>query len=200
MINSPMRVAGEDIADRLSRARLPDRGMIRRRSHEPAPIPCGVGPMRRLRNTPPTVGLSYAAAAEEENMETMKTEATTPPPGRLDSPNHLIGSDRVEGTSVINGNGVKLGTIERVMIDKLSGQVMYAVMSSGGFLGMGESYHPLPWGVLNYNPEEGSYVVDLDRDRLQGAPYYTAADQPDWSDAAWNRRLHDHYGVSYATL
>ena len=130
-------------------------------------------------------------------MATFKTEATTHRPGQIDSSHHLIASDRVEGTAVINRNGEKLGTIERVMIDKLSGQVVYAVMSSGGFLGLGESHHPLPWGILNYNPEEGGYVVDLDRSRLQGAPYYTGASEPNWSDRSWGQKVHDHYRVDY---
>ena len=131
-------------------------------------------------------------------MATLKTDTTTPPVGRLDSSHHLIESDRVEGTAVINRDGEKIGTIERVMIDKLSGQVVYAVMSSGGFLGLGESYHPLPWNLLNYNVEEGGYVVDLDRDRLRAAPSHTSRDI-DWSDPTWSRRVHDHYGVGYPT-
>ena len=132
-------------------------------------------------------------------MTTFKTEATTNRLGQIDSPHHLIASDRVEGTAVINRNGEKLGTIERVMIDKLSGQVMYAVMSSGGFLGIGESYHPLPWGILNYDPEEGGYVVDLDRNSLQGAPYYTGTNEPNWSDRSWGQKVHEHYRVDYPT-
>ena len=84
-------------------------------------------------------------------MATIKTEAHTKPLGELDSKHHLIASDRVEGTAVMDRDGVKIGTIERVMIDKLSGQVAYAVMSFGGFLGIGEKYHPIPWEVLNYN-------------------------------------------------
>ncbi len=132
-------------------------------------------------------------------MATFKTEATTNRPGQIDSPNHLIASDRVEGTAVINRNGEKLGTIERVMIDKLSGQVVYAVMSSGGFLGIGESYHPLPWGILNYNPEEGGYVVDLDRDRLRSAPYYTGTNEPNWSDREWQQSIGKHYKTDFPT-
>jgi hypothetical protein len=92
---------------------------------------------------------------------------------------------------------VKLGTIERLMIDKVSGQVRYAVMSSGGFLGMGESYHPLPWGILNYNAEEGAYVVDLDRNTLEGAPHYLGSNEPDWSDRDYNVRVFEYYRVDF---
>jgi PRC-barrel domain len=129
-------------------------------------------------------------------MATLKTELTSDPLGRLDSSHHLIESDRVEGTAVLDRDGVKIGTIVRLMIDKLLGQVRYAVMESGGFLGVGESYHPLPWDILNFNPEEGAYVVDLDRDRLAGAPSYSRTDEPDWRDPAYGARVRDYYGLA----
>jgi hypothetical protein len=84
----------------------------------------------------------------------------------------LIGSDKVEGTPVCRLNGDNIGTIERVMIDKLSGKVAYAVMSFGGFLGIGEDYYPLPWSVLTYNPSLGGYEVDLTEQQLRNAPKY----------------------------
>ena len=68
---------------------------------------------------------------------------------------NLIGSDKVERTPVYRTNGDRVGQIERVMIDKFSGKVAYAVMSFGGFLGTGEDYYPLPWSVLTYNPTLG---------------------------------------------
>ena len=64
---------------------------------------------------------------------------------------NLIAASKVEGTKVYDRQGESLGSIYDVMIDKRSGQVRYAVMSFGGFLGMGESYHPLPWDVLDYD-------------------------------------------------
>jgi sporulation protein YlmC with PRC-barrel domain len=130
-------------------------------------------------------------------MGTYKTEATTRPLGQLDSSHHLIESDRVEGTAVIDPKGVKIGTIERLMIDKLSGQVRYAVLASGGFLGLGESHHPLPWDVLNYNAEEGAYVVDLDRETLERAPHYLGRDEPDWSSRDYNVRIFEYYRVNF---
>ena len=79
---------------------------------------------------------------------------------------------RVEGTAVYNRQGERLGTVHNFMVDKSTGQVAYAVMSFGGFLGMGESYHPLPWRVLNYDTRQGGFVIDLDRSRLEEAPSY----------------------------
>ncbi len=69
----------------------------------------------------------------------------------------LIGSDKVEGTSVYGRDEKRIGSVERVMIDKMSGKVAYAVMRFGGFLGMGEKYHPLPWDALRYNTALEAY-------------------------------------------
>jgi len=109
---------------------------------------------------------------------------------------NLIAADKVEGTSVYNRGGEKLGTVENLMIDKLNGRVSYAVMSFGGFLGMGESRHPLPWDTLKYDTGIGGYVVDMDSDKLRGAPTYDEAQGVNWEDRDWNKRLHDYYGVA----
>ena len=74
---------------------------------------------------------------------------------------NLIGSDKVEGTPVYRTNGDRVGQIERVMIDKFSGKVAYAVMRFGGFLGIGEDHYPLSWFVLTYNPTLGGYEVNV---------------------------------------
>jgi len=106
----------------------------------------------------------------------------------------LIAADKVEGTAVYNGKDEKLGTIERVMLDKISGRVAYAVMSFGGFLGIGDRHHPLPWAVLRYDSDKGGYVVNLDREMLERAPTIGTRDSDfDWDDLAWNRRVHDYY-------
>ena len=106
----------------------------------------------------------------------------------------LISSDKVEGTAVYDRRGEKLGSIHSVMIDKISGKVAYAVMSFGGFLGMGDSYHPLPWHVLTYDTGQGGYVVDLDRNKLEEAPTYATSETPNWSDRRWGQQVHDYYG------
>jgi hypothetical protein len=81
---------------------------------------------------------------------------------------------------VYNRQGEHLGSVYGLMLNKLNGQVAYAIMSFGGFLGMGESYHPLPWRVLTYDTRQNGYIVDLDRNRLEKAPSYTAATEPEW--------------------
>ena len=109
--------------------------------------------------------------------------------------NRLISSDKTVGTAVYNRRGEHLGSVYNLMIDKYSGQVAYAVMSFGGFLGIGESYHPLPWRTLTYDTRKGGYVVDIDRTRLETAPSYTSSTVPNWSDRAYGHRVDDYYGV-----
>jgi PRC-barrel domain len=110
-----------------------------------------------------------------------------------DETTNLISADKVTGTSVYNPKGEKLGSIYDVMLNKMSGQVAYAVMSFGGFLGMGESYHPLPWRALTYDPRQGGYVVDIDRNRLENAPQYSASDEP-WTNRAYGQQVDEYYG------
>jgi hypothetical protein len=108
----------------------------------------------------------------------------------------LIGSDKVEGTPVYRSNGDKVGTIERIMIDKLSGKVAYAVMSFGGFLGIGEDYYPLPWSLLTYNTRLDGYEVNISEQQLKGAPKYSKHENWDWSDPERGRRVYDFYQVT----
>ena len=107
----------------------------------------------------------------------------------------LIGSDKVEGTAVYGTDGQKLGTVERVMIDKLSGNVAYAVIGYGGFLGIGEDHYPTPWSTLKYDTRLGGYVIGIPAEQLKGAPRYSNDD--DW---AWSRendqRVYDYYKVA----
>jgi hypothetical protein len=105
----------------------------------------------------------------------------------------LISSDKVAGTSVYDRNGNNLGTISNVMLEKRSGQVAYAVLSFGGFLGMGSSYHPLPWNQLAYDSNQGGYVVDVTKEQLEGAPTYSASDDARWEDPAYGRKIDAYY-------
>jgi hypothetical protein len=106
----------------------------------------------------------------------------------------LIGSDKVEGTTVYGRDGNSVGEIERVMIDKLTGKVAYAVMSFGGFMGIGEDYYPVPWSTLTYDTSLGGYRTNITREQLDRAPKYS--DSTGWN---WNRendrRVYDYYRV-----
>jgi sporulation protein YlmC with PRC-barrel domain len=114
----------------------------------------------------------------------------------IDETHRLIASNKVEGTAVYNRQGERLGSVYNFMVDKVSGQVAYAVMSFGGFLGIGDSYHPLPWKSLTYDTDQGGYVVDLDKSRLEGAPSYRSGEDP-WRTRDYGRSIYDYYGVEY---
>jgi sporulation protein YlmC with PRC-barrel domain len=124
----------------------------------------------------------------------MATRIQTKPLEKRETSN-LIGSDKVEGTPVYRSNGDNVGQIERVMIDKLSGKVAYAVMSFGGFLGIGEDHYPLPWSVLTYNPALGGYEVNITEQQLKNAPRYSRHDNWDWSDRSRMERVSHYYGL-----
>src|SRR3954449_8705312 len=118
-----------------------------------------------------------------------ETSATTSSSSAAtDETDKLIASNKVEGTAVYNRKGERLGTVENFMVGRRSGQVAYAVLSFGGFLGVGESHHPLPWNALTYDTNQGGYVVDLDRDQLSTAPGHRADEDP-FSDPAYERRI-----------
>jgi hypothetical protein len=114
-------------------------------------------------------------------------------PLEADETHRLISSEKVEGTEVYNRNGDHLGTVNHMMLDKWSGHVEYVVMSFGGFLGIGESYHPLPWKVLTYDTSMGGYVIDADRSRLERAPRFTTSSMPDWSDRTYRSRIDEYW-------
>jgi hypothetical protein len=106
----------------------------------------------------------------------------------------LIASNKVDGTAVYSPSEERLGSVYNLMIHKRSGQVAYAVMSFGGFLGMGSNYHPLPWNQLTYNTRLGGYVVNLTKEQLEGAPTYAESEADVWNDPAYGRRVDDYYG------
>ena len=104
----------------------------------------------------------------------------------------LIGSDKVEGTAVYGIGDKRIGDVKRVMIDKITGKVAYAVLSFGGFLGMGEDYYPVPWSILTYDTNLGGYRTNLNADSLKGAPKYTQSTDWNWSREN-DRRVYDYY-------
>lgn len=106
----------------------------------------------------------------------------------------LIASDKVEGTKVFDRDGNHVGSIERILVEKVSGKVSYAVLSFGGFLGIGNEHYPLPWSKLDYDTELGGYRVDITREQIEGAPHYPRGEEFDYSPD-FGRRVHDYYGV-----
>lgn len=108
----------------------------------------------------------------------------------------VIAADRVEGTKVYDTRGEKLGSIDDVMIDKRSGQVRYAVLEFGGFLGMGTDRYPLPWNILKYDTNLEGYVVPLGKEQLEGAPRYASNEPPSY-DPEYGRSVNQYYGIGW---
>jgi len=105
----------------------------------------------------------------------------------------LIESDRVEGTTIYDPRGNNVGSIKRLMIDKITGRVAYAVMSFGGFLGMGSEQHAIPWSKLTYDTSLGGYRSDITEQELRGAPAFSREGDLDLNDRLREQELHNYY-------
>lgn len=103
-----------------------------------------------------------------------------------------ISSNDVEGTEVYNKDGDHIGEIDHMIIDKASGRVSYAVMSFGGFLGMGESHYSIPWSALSYDTTKGGFRTNISESQLKNAPAYS---DNAWDDRDWEKRTHDYYNA-----
>jgi len=106
-------------------------------------------------------------------------------------PNHsLISSEDVEGTEVYDASEKHIGEVDHLMIDKVSGRVGYAVISFGGFLGLGHSHYPVPWGALKYDTSLGGFRTNISEQQLKDAPEFS---DDTWGDRDWETRTHKHY-------
>lgn len=117
--------------------------------------------------------------------------------GKTQSAASLVSSRDVDGTKVYDKSREHIGSIDHLMIDKSSGKVAYAVMTFGGFLGVGEEEHTIPWNALHYDRQLGGFVTDITPETLKAAP-----ERPrDWhEDRKYEERAHDHFGVPYYWL
>jgi hypothetical protein len=125
---------------------------------------------------------------EASHMEASMAKATAHPDQQL------ISSEDVEGTEVYGPEGNDIGEIDHLMIDKVSGRVAYAVMSFGGFLGLGHSHYPVPWGALTYDTTLGGFRTDVTEQQLKDAPEFS---DDSWGDRDWEARTHKHYGAPH---
>lgn len=107
-----------------------------------------------------------------------------------------ISSSKVEGTAVYNASGDKLGSIDDLVIDKISGKVRYAALEFGGFLGIGTDRYPVPWSQLRYDTAKDGFIVNLDQRLLEGAPRYPKLAEPEYTDE-YNRKVYEYYGSSW---
>jgi hypothetical protein len=108
-------------------------------------------------------------------------------------PDHqCISSEDVQGTTVYSPDGKNIGEIDHLIIDKLSGRVAYAVMSFGGFMGLGHNHYPIPWSVLTYDRSLGGFRTNITENQLKDAPEFS---DDSWQDRDWEVRTHRHYGA-----
>jgi len=108
-------------------------------------------------------------------------------------PNHqMISSEDVEGTQVYDAASKHIGAVDHLIIDKVSGQVAYAVIKFGGFLGLGHSHYPVPWGALRYELPLNGFRTNINEQQLQDAPAFS---DDSWGDRNWETRTHKHYGA-----
>jgi len=107
-------------------------------------------------------------------------------------------ASKVKGTNVYNEAGDKIGTVEDIVLDKQSNQILFAALGFGGILGMGEKYYPVPWSLLDYDEDKGGYVVPLSKDLLDNAPAYELKDltKHDGSLRSIREQTYTYYRVS----
>ena len=107
----------------------------------------------------------------------------------------IIDSDKVEGTAVYDPNGAKIGSIDRLLIEKVSGRVVYAVMTFGGFLGMGTEEYTIPWNKLNYDTRFGGYRTDITEQQLKGSPTFYRDNDYSWDNRTREQELYNYWNV-----
>ena len=112
----------------------------------------------------------------------------------------LMGADTLNGNDVYNMQGEDLGDIKEIMLDVNSGRVSYAVLSFGGFLGMGEKLFAVPWSALVLDTVNKRFTLDVQKDRLVSAPGFDADKWPDMSDPTWAKDIHSYYGTSHENV
>ena len=107
----------------------------------------------------------------------------------------LMGADTLIGDSVVNGAEENLGDIKEIMLDMNTGQVAYAVLAFGGFLGMGEKLFAVPWQALHLDTMNKRFVLNVDKEKLKTAPGFNPDAWPDMSDISWANQIHTFYGT-----
>lgn len=120
-----------------------------------------------------------------------------PAPAQERKTSVLVTSDRVEGMPVYDLHGKRIGKVERLMIDKLTGQIAYAILSFGGFLGIGADHYPIPWSMLTYNEKSDGFQVDITKEQLRNAPKIEQGENWEQTDRARNQDVYDYWEVRY---
>jgi sporulation protein YlmC with PRC-barrel domain len=107
----------------------------------------------------------------------------------------IVSAGTIIGEAVVNRQDEKLGEIHEIMVDAKEGRIAYAVLSSGGFLGMGNKLFAMPWDALEFASSEKKLILDVDKEKLEAAPGFDKDEEwPDFADRSWGREVHDYYG------
>jgi sporulation protein YlmC with PRC-barrel domain len=109
----------------------------------------------------------------------------------------LMGAGTLIGDDVCNASGENLGDIKEIMLDTQSGRVAYAVLSFGGFLGLGEKLFAVPWDALVLDTENKGFVLNVSKEQLKAAPGFDKGDWPDMTDPLWIKTIDSYYQVRH---
>ena len=107
----------------------------------------------------------------------------------------IMGAETLIGNFVYNLSDENLGDIKEIMLDMRSGRVGYAVLSFGGFLGMGDKLFAVPWNALKLDTENKRFTLNVEKERLEKAPGFDKNVWPNMADQAWAREIHSYYGT-----
>ncbi len=105
----------------------------------------------------------------------------------------VLSSSTITGDDVYNLQDEKLGTIQDIMLDVVGGKIRYAVLASGGFLGMGDRLFAIPWKALEHDKENKRFTLDIDAERLKNAPGFDKDQWPNMADPTWNSTVESYY-------
>jgi sporulation protein YlmC with PRC-barrel domain len=122
----------------------------------------------------------------ERGSETAGTGTQTRP--------RVLSAGTITGDKVMNLQGENLGKIDELMMDLQSGRIAYAVLSFGGFLGMGDKLFAIPWNALTVNPDEHAFILNVDKETLKNAPGFNKDNWPDFADERWGSQIYSYYG------
>jgi sporulation protein YlmC with PRC-barrel domain len=150
----------------------------------------------RQSNHPPTIGDTMNYETQDPyGMYRVHPEQGVGPDRRHGPGPELMGADTLMGNDVYNTDGEDLGDIKEIMIDMRSGHVAYAVMSFGGFAGIGDKLFAVPWSALRLDTTNKRFTLDVKKARLEGAPGFDKEHWPNMADASWARDIHSYYGL-----
>ena len=117
------------------------------------------------------------------------------PADQKEMPSDLAKASDLIGKDVVNSQGQSLGEVQNIVIDTANGRVAYAVLSFGGFLGIGDKYFAIPWQAFQKQPGKDQLVLDVDKDKLKSAPGFNKDHWPDMANREWAREVNHFYGV-----